>query len=529
MSRTIEINQDSAYIVFPIQAGAEKKAITILQGEKIVTEFNVPIGDLGQEEYQYDFLAKLPVSLFEKGKVTLKGSFCDDFLELVFVEECLQLTNVRDLKCDKKLVSRREEAQDSGYHVHFSPEYGWINDPNGLVYKDGLYHLYFQYNPFDIAWDNMSWGHAVSRDLMNWKQKDLVMLPDEDGMIFSGCGLVNEKSLLQLPKDALLFYYSAAGSSNAISEGKEFVQKLAYSLDGGEHLHKSERIILQTICKENRDPKIFWHEDTNAYIMCIWLEGFEFAILRSTDLENWKISQRFTLNQGFECPDLFPLQTKEGILKWVFWCADGYYFLGEFDGFRFETDGIRKEAYASKVPYAAQTISNVTNRRISVPWLRTKCFESRYTGLMGIPREFSLIHKGEDLFLGQSIVEEVKEAFSLVIESGLCQKFHYQQSENRAMRITCTSMDFISSFEASIYKTTLQYEQSTGILEICGEKIMIGSNINDFSVIYDRGLLEISADSDIIYAVIESGSRTECGDICIHAEEPMEVNVYLTK
>jgi fructan beta-fructosidase len=302
------------------------------------------------------------------------------------------------------------------------------------VYQNGVYHLYFQYNPFDTEWDNMSWGHGVSEDLLHWEQKDTTLLPDEDGMIFSGCGVVNEFGLLGLPKDALLYFYSAAGDSNELSKGKEFVQKLAYSLDGGTTLIKKQTI-LTTVCKENRDPKIFWHDKTKAYVMCLWLEKEEFAIFRSIDLEHWEISQRFVLEGGFECPDLFELtieknnaSTIKDESKWVFWCADGFYYLGDFDGYEFHLDGTRKEAYGTKIPYAAQTISNIGSKVISIPWLRTKTIENLYTGCMGIPREFSLVAYKNELFLKQSLVESIENQQKLIFS---------MKKETKQSRETC--------------------------------------------------------------------------------------------
>lgn len=160
---------------------------------------------------------------------------------------------------------------------------GWINDPNGLIY-----YLYFQYNPFDTKWENMCWGHVISKDLLHWEQKETVLYPDQDGPIFSGSGIVNENALLGLPKDAYIYFYTSAGGKSEWSKDKLPVQKIAYSIDGGNTLHKKDGCIVEHICDENRDPKVYWHEQSKAYIMLLYLTNNDYAILRSVDLPAYK-------------------------------------------------------------------------------------------------------------------------------------------------------------------------------------------------------------------------------------------------
>ena len=141
---------------------------------------------------------------------------------------------------------RKQVAEDPDrLAFHLMPETGWMNDPNGLVCQDGIYHLFYQHNAFGTKWDNMSWGHAVSEDLLHWEHRSMAILPDEDGTIFSGSGLCNEKGLLELPENALVFFYTSAGGSSDSpwSEGRQFTQRIAYSTDRGETLHKKNQVI----------------------------------------------------------------------------------------------------------------------------------------------------------------------------------------------------------------------------------------------------------------------------------------------
>jgi sucrose-6-phosphate hydrolase SacC (GH32 family) len=521
MEKRIRILENDKYLVIPIKAEQEKTQVLLLVDNIVTSEFNIPIGS-GENEYSYDYLAYIPIIDYLGKEICLRGELPVNFINSIFTTETLK-------------INRNERPL-----IHFTPDYGWINDPNGLVYLDGLYHMYFQYNPFDTKWDNMSWGHAVSKDLLHWEQKDTTLLPDEDGMIFSGCGLVNEQGLLGLPKDALLFFYSAAGNSNELSKGKEFVQKLAYSLDNGTSLIKKQTI-LPTICKENRDPKIFWHEASKAYIMCLWLEENDFAILRSPDLENWEESQRFTLDKGFECPDLFELEIETSKetnqntkSKWVFWCADGYYYLGDFDGYEFLTDGVRKEAYMTQIPYAAQTISNVGNRVISIPWFRTKTVNNLYTGCMGIPREFSLLEYKNGLRLKQSLVHSIEKQQELVFEKGKegiqSGKIRLDWNRNGAIKIDikfgANFKELQSNLNCNILGVNISYNVTSGTLKVADEETIMKDRVKDFCIIYDKGIIEITANNGIIYAVFEVTCLSVKEEIEITSDSIAEIKVF---
>lgn len=519
MEKHIYITEQDFYLAIPIKAKQEKEKIFLLVDEFHQSEFHIPINKESEEVYDYDFLAYIPLWQFCGKEIVLKGNFTQGFMEYVHTtKHVVQDTRNRPL-------------------LHFTPEYGWINDPNGLVYQGGLYHLYFQYNPFDTEWDNMSWGHAISSDLLHWEQKDTVLFPDEDGTIFSGCGIVNEFGLLGLPKDALLFFYSAAGGANELSKGKDFVQKLAYSLDSGITLVKKQTV-LPAICKENRDPKVFWHALSKSYIMCLWLKKNEFAIFRSSNLEHFEISQRFHLNEGFECPDLFELKVEEMTGKgskessWVFWCADGYYYLGTFDGYEFLTDGVRKEAYTTKLPYAAQTISNMKNRVLSIPWLRTKTVDKLYTGCMGLPRELSLCRLGNDVRLKQSLPKEIRDNQNLILSKyeKEMEDIKLEWASKGALCIELKMEDPKSTvsngINGSILGSKIEYDVTNGLLKVEDNQIQIGGHITDFSMIFDQGIIEITANDDIIYAVFEVDKSILNKEIYISSKDILELAIY---
>ncbi|MBO6159575.1 MAG: glycoside hydrolase family 32 protein [Firmicutes bacterium] len=321
------------------------------------------------------------------------------------------MTMESSLSMEKK-EAMTENAASFRPRWHFTPRFGWINDPNGLVCHDGRYELYFQHNPKALVWGNMTWGHAISGDLVHFHELEPSLFPDEEGTMFSGCGIVNEHGLLNLPKDALIYFYTVAthrDETKPESDQPWFKIRLAYSLDGGKTLIKAFDPVLESLAVSNRDPKVFYHEETKAYVMVLWLENHDFGIFRSENLLHFELSDRITLEKGFECPDLFRLEV-EGTdeKKWVFWAADGSYYVGSFDGFHFIQEEPRRLAYQTKLPYAAQTYSG-TGKVLQIAWLRTKTRGEAFTGMLSLPRELSLQKKEGAYLLQMRLPENVKD------------------------------------------------------------------------------------------------------------------------
>ena len=310
--------------------------------------------------------------------------------------------------------------------IHFSPETGWINDPNGLVFADGVYHLYYQWNPYGIIWGNMHWGHAVSRDLITWEHRPMAMEPDEYGPVFSGCGWQDKENAAGFGKNALLFFYTASGGNNqwSIDAGNRHTQRLAVSLDGGETLRKTEGTILDHMTDGNRDPKIFYHHKSGAYVMVLFLDGYEFAVFRSADLLRWHETQRFSAEGMRECPDLFELSVANvpDEKKWVFWSADGYYLVGDFDGSRFTPESEILSAYGTRLPYAAQTYAGTGDRTISVAWLRTETDRGNYKGMMSLPSELSLVKCDNVYRIRFGLTKEFMDHRLPYREAGSCER-----------------------------------------------------------------------------------------------------------
>ncbi len=255
---------------------------------------------------------------------------------------------------------------------HFSPKANWTNDPNGLVHFDGEYHLFFQHNPDQTVWGNMTWGHAVSPDLVHWRQLEHALHPDALGTIFSGSALVDWDDRAGFGTDpqhpALLAYYTAAGSF--ADPPRPYTQCLAYSRDRGRTWTKyANNPVLEHVAGDNRDPKVFFHAPSGHFVMPLYLEGNRYALFRSPDGVTWQETDRVEIAGNTECPDLFPLSLASEE-HWVFWAAGGRYRIGAFDGRRFVPATPALDCELGRNGYAAQTYSDMPDgRRVQISWM----------------------------------------------------------------------------------------------------------------------------------------------------------------
>lgn len=269
---------------------------------------------------------------------------------------------------------------------HFTAERNWLNDPNGLVFFEGEYHLFFQHNPIGNEWGNMTWGHAVSDDLVHWRQLENALAPDARGTIYSGSAVVDWRNTAGLQtgeEPALVALYTAAGNQSPESTGQPFTQCLAFSNDRGRTWSKyNGNPVLGHVAGENRDPKVIWHEPTQQWVMALYLDGNEFALYRSPDLKSWTLTDKFEVPGSIECPDLFelPVVGCSGETKWVFWTANNVYLVGDFDGKKFTPDGGPQQFEFGANRFAAQTYSDIPasdGRRIQIAWMR----DGKYPGM----------------------------------------------------------------------------------------------------------------------------------------------------
>jgi len=300
---------------------------------------------------------------------------------------------------------------------HFTARNNWHNDPNGLVFYRGEYHLFFQHNPSGINWGNMTWGHAVSRDLVHWEQLPNALEPDRLGTIFSGSAVVdwhNTAGFQRGREKTLVAIYTAAGDTSPESKGQPFTQCVAYSNDRGRTWTKCERNpVLPHIIGGNRDPKVVWHAPTRKWIMALYKDGNVYAFFASPDLKSWTHLHDLTVPGCGECPDFFemPVEGDPRNQKWVFTAANGHYLVGAFDGQRFTPETGPHPADWGSNYYAVQTYSDIPardGRRIQIAWMSG----GRYPGMpfnqqMSFPCELKLRSFAEGLRLCRLPVREI--------------------------------------------------------------------------------------------------------------------------
>lgn len=293
---------------------------------------------------------------------------------------------------------------------HFTTRRGWINDPNGLIFYDGEYHLFYQHNPYEREWENMHWGHAVSRDLVHWEELNDALYPDALGTMFSGSAVIdyeNTSGFGSKKNPAMVVAYTASSANRQ-------VQCIAYSLDRGRTFTKYEKNpVVDSKEKWNsvdtRDPRLFWYAPGGHWVMVL-NERDGHSIYTSADLKEWTYQSHVT---GFwECPELIelPVDGDKTRTKWVMYGASGTYMIGSFDGKRFTPEG-GKYCYTTGSIYAAQTINNIPasdGRRIQIGWGRISHPDMPFNGMMLLPTELTLQTTKEGIRLVNRPVKEVE-------------------------------------------------------------------------------------------------------------------------
>jgi fructan beta-fructosidase len=369
------------YLHIPIKNGAPKRIVTLLIDGKAVVKNEIELADSDA-----DWWAPMDVSEWKGKELTLQvDKLHEDSTALNRIEQSNALKDAEDLY--------REPLRGQ---FHFSPRRGWNNDPNGCVYYNGEYHLFFQHNPYGWGWGNMHWGHAISKDLVHWEELGDVLLPDDMGPMFSGSAVVdwnNTSGFGQDGKVPLVLIYTAAGNPT--------VQGIAYSLDGRRFIKYDGNPVLPQITGGNRDPKVLWHEPTQQWVMTLYVEWqgrHTIHFFTSTNLKDWTLASvtQGDTTQGrflFECPDFFELPVDGDLAKskWVLIAANSDYAIGSFDGKQFVPEATRVQGQRGRGFYAAQSFSDVPDgRRILIGWWQTETKGMPFNQSMTVPLQLGL-------------------------------------------------------------------------------------------------------------------------------------------
>ncbi|GGI28717.1 glycoside hydrolase family 32 protein [Pedobacter mendelii] len=320
-------------------------------------------------------------------------------------------------------------AQDFRPKFHFSPKAHWMNDPNGMIYHNGVYHLFYQYYPNSTKWGPMHWGHATSKDLFQWQEKSIALYPDSLGMIFSGSAVLDENNTAGFGKNAMVAIFTHHNSEiEKAKTGLHEYQSIAYSTDEGESWkkYKGNPVLPNPGITDFRDPKVMWFEKGKKWVMTLATKD-RVTFYSSPDLKDWKKESDFGNNLGahggvWECPDLFPL-TYNGETKWILMVSINpggpnggsatQYFTGSFDGTTFLPDS-KKEKWVDYGTdnYAGVTWSNTGKRKIFIGWMNNWQYADlvptkEWRGATTLPRELGLNKINNEFYLTSIPVKEI--------------------------------------------------------------------------------------------------------------------------
>ena len=385
------------YILLPVEEEEGYAHIRVIKDNQVVKEFNCKLA-INKTDYN------VPLDVSEYGgDVLLDIQFSGDKRSIGLINNFVCW---KDIKATNVFDSKNREKFRFIYH--HTPVYGWMNDPNGMFYKDGVWHLYYQYNPYGSQWENMTWAHSTSTDLIHWKNHGEVIQPDALGTIFSGSSVVDKENTAGFGKDAVVAFYTSAGAAQT--------QSIAYSTDNGETFKKYvNNPILTSDVPDFRDPNVFWNEEVKQWNL-ILAAGQQMNIYSSKNLKDWKFESSFGEGYGnhggvWECPDLLKMGD-----KWVLICninpggpfggSATQYFVGSFDGHKFTCESkpeVTKWMDYGKDHYATVSFSNAPDGRIVVlPWMSNWQYANQvptqqFRSANGLPRDLGLYsYNGED-------------------------------------------------------------------------------------------------------------------------------------
>ena len=402
----IKVENPTKYLLLPIQEEKDEAQVLLDTGSKEDTWMDIRLAQNGSDYF-------VPFALGKGKTATVKI--------LGLKKDALALNLMK--------LSDTFDTTNTDYYrpsYHFTPLYGWMNDPNGMVYKDGEYHLYFQYNPYGSKWGNMHWGHAVSRDLIHWEHLDPAIARDPVGHIFSGSSVVDKKNTAGFGKDAIIAIYT----NNSVKHDE--VQCIAYSNDNGRTFTKYEGNPVLTPfdgLKDFRDPKVFWYEKDKCWFMIVSADK-ETRFYKSKNLKKWDYVSAFGKGLGqqpcqYECPDFFqlPVNGDEKNKKWVmtmninpgcwFGGSATEYFVGDFDGKNFTCPDANEVKWLDwgKDHYATVTFSNTGSRVLAITWMSNWQYANltpfkQNRGANGLPRELKLYEKNGKYYISEDVAPE---------------------------------------------------------------------------------------------------------------------------
>lgn len=414
------IQQKDKCLLLPVQESAEMSNIKVIAGNKQMKSLNVRLA-----MNKVDYYVPLYLDEFNEEKtlaldIHVNGNYRND-------GGISTLTCWKNIKNAESFDTKNREQYRPLYH--HTPAYGWMNDPNGMFFKDGVWHLYFQHNPYGSQWENMTWGHSTSTDLIHWTFQGDPVQPDAWGSIFSGSSVVDKNNTAGFGENAIVALYTSAGENQT--------QSMAYSTDNGKTFTKYDgNPIITSNVPDFRDPHMFWNEDIKKWNM-ILAAGQQMNIYSSDNLKDWKFESSFGAEYGshggvWECPDLMKMKVRgTDKEKWMLVCninpggpsggSATQYFVGDFDGHKFTCESkpeVTKWMDYGKDHYATVTFDNAPNgRHVALAWMSNWQYANQvptlqYRSANSIPRDLGLFEYKGNTYCSVTPSEEITAARS---------------------------------------------------------------------------------------------------------------------
>lgn len=422
----VKVACNDRYVLLPVEESQNNDHIRVIKDNGVVQELNVRLA-VNKADYYMPLDIQRFAGVQAKGQAP-KNVLLDIVVNRGDVANSASKAATSDIAAWKLLktsntfdITNREKFRPLYHHT---PVYGWMNDPNGMFYKDGVWHLYFQHNPYGSQWENMTWGHSTSTDLIHWKFEGEAIEPDALGTIFSGSAVVDKNNTAGFGAGAVVAYYTSAGKAQK--------QNMAYSTDNGQTFTKYEdNPVLVSNIPDFRDPHVFWYTAGEKWILIV-SEKQHMKLFSSKNLKDWTFESDFGEGYGshdgvWECPDLLDM----GNGKWILVCninpggpfggSATQYFTGSFDGHKFTCDtdpSVTKWMDWGKDHYATVTFDNAPGgRHVALPWMSNWQYAAQvptkqYRSANGIPRDLGYFEYQGQGYCSVKPSPEVLNAFS---------------------------------------------------------------------------------------------------------------------
>jgi sucrose-6-phosphate hydrolase SacC (GH32 family) len=515
---TREVTADKLWMLLPVKNGGQKCKVEVRDGKDVLRFFDIELAD-GDP----DWWAPLDAGAWQGKRLTLWAN--------KLPADSKGLENVRF--ADEALPKEGLYSEALRPQLHFSPARGWNNDPNGLVYFNGEYHLFFQHNPYGVNWGNMHWGHAVSKDLVRWTEVAEALYPDVLGPMFSGSAVVDHQNTSGFGKGgkpALVLIYTAAGNPAT--------QCIAYSLDGRTFTKYEGNPVVKNITGGNRDPKVIWHAPTKRWIMALYVGRQDklhtVQLMASANLREWTELSVVPGDKGgghylYECPDFFELPVAGGAEKrWVLSAADGQYAVGAFDGTTFKPEAERLRGHWGTAYYAAQTFSDLPDgRRVLIGWLQAPSPGMPFNQGMTLPQELGLVNTAEGIRLTHAPAKELNALRERTHKFGPADvavgghdPLSGFEAELPELRVSCeVSADAVVRFD--VRGVPVRYDAAKQELTIAKHATawpVKGGKLG-LTVYMDRTCMEVFSTDGLLYAPVAALPQAEARKVALTVEK----------